>query len=297
MDLTPGTCEHYAKTFETFTALSSDMRSHSTTTNTNPNPLPLFYSLINNPKKTYPFSIYDSHAFTLAGLTLSLSMTLMPSPSPEFSFPNEFMPKIRPNFLQFHEFSSDFLPDFGVCETSEQSKKTKFECKYCNNIFKIKGISATSMNNVELLGCLNNHEKRRGEDRELCSNNGKWGISGIEGFHAPTMERGAIMGTLDTQKLQGNRRKIDSFSTTAMENGRVFSFLNKTKFHQCPYCYMVFGFVQALGGHMKSHGASAKLGLKPPSEAESVLDVNKLKPCNEGEGDEISKIPNYGVGR
>ncbi|ERN06907.1 hypothetical protein AMTR_s00005p00257660 [Amborella trichopoda] len=70
MDLTPGTYKHYAKTFETFTALSGHMRSHSTTTttttttNTNPNPLPLFYSLINNPKKTCPFSLYDSQAFT-----------------------------------------------------------------------------------------------------------------------------------------------------------------------------------------------------------------------------------------
>ncbi|KAL4202822.1 hypothetical protein AMTRI_Chr02g265490 [Amborella trichopoda] len=57
------------------------------------------------------------------------------------------------------------------------------------------------------------------------------------------------------QQWRGNRRKIDSFSTTTMENGRIFGFTNKTKFYQCPYCYMVFGSDQALGGHRRSHGA------------------------------------------
>ncbi|KAL4203574.1 hypothetical protein AMTRI_Chr01g128690 [Amborella trichopoda] len=181
------------------------------------------------------------------------------------------------------EFSSDFLPNSGVCESSEPYKKTKFECRSCKNIFKSYQALGALIENGELLGCLNSREIEEGKIKNS----------------ATTMENGnqkdrglseAILGTLINQKLQGNRRKFDSFSVTTMENGGISGFPNKTKFHQCPYFYMVFGYDQALGGHRQSHGASTKLGLKPPSEAESALDLNKPAPGNKVEGDQISRI-------
>ncbi|KAL4178764.1 hypothetical protein AMTRI_Chr13g116750 [Amborella trichopoda] len=352
MDPTPHTCKHCSKTFATFTALGGHMRSHSTTstitttTNTNPNPLPLSYSLRNNPKKTRPFVLYDSQTFTprrkshpptnsgrksgqipcnsgdtdteisssisdAASVEENVAVSLMLLSRGMYDNPNS--PKNRFS----GEFSGVVLPDSGVCESSEPSKKSKFECSACKKIFKsyqalgghrarhmrIKGISATSMENGELLGCLNNQEIEEGkiESSATTMENGEfWGFSNkgesskeikkIEGSPATTMESGAILGTPNNQKAQGNRRKIDSLSATAMENGRISGFPNKTKIHQCPYCYRVFGSGQALGGHKRSHGASAKLGLKPPSEAESVLDLNKPAPVNEVEGDAISRI-------